>query len=169
MERPVVAVAAAAGRVARTYAAVAAVAALVVVLFLFRDGLPDRGGRLALALLAVALAAVPPVVLWLLAASLRALADLPARVRDLPAESRVRGDELRRLAGTARRARLIALPLVLWRLGRVAGSSQELLRPYAGALPLLSPPFLGLAALAAVAAAVEIGVAAVLLVVLAVR
>lgn len=169
MERPVVAVAGAGARLVRGYATVAAVAALAVAVFLFRDGLPDGTEEMALVAIGTALAAAPPAVLWLLSEALRALADLPERVRGLPAESRGRAGELRRLADAARRARgtrLLALPVLIWRIGRLAGSSRELVRPYAGVLPLLSPPFLALSGLAAVAAAVEIGVAAVLIVLL---
>jgi hypothetical protein len=170
VERPLVAVARGGARIARAYAALAAVAALVVAAFLFRNGLPSGAEEIALVAVGTVLAATPPAVLWLLSEALRALADLPERARRLPTESRGRAEELRRLAdasGRARGARLLALPVVLWRIGRLAGSSRELLRPYAGALPLLSPPFLALCGLAAVAAAVEMGVAAVLLVLLA--
>jgi hypothetical protein len=170
VERPLVAAAGRIARFVRAYATVGAVAALAIGAFLLRDGLPDGAEETTLVVIGIALAAAPPVVLWLLSEALRALAELPGRVRGLLVESRGRREELRRLAETARRlrgARLAALPVLIWRLGRFAGSSRELMRPYAGALPLLSPQFLAFSGLAAAAVAVEIGVGAVLILLLA--
>lgn len=161
-------VVAGAARVVRAYAGVAAVAAAVVAAFLLRHGLPDDAGGWTLVVVGVALAAWPPVLLFLLAAALRALAELPGRLLATPAEARGRADELRRLAEQIRAARgsgLARLPLLLWRFARAASASGELLAPHAAVLPLASLAFLGWAAAAAVAAAVEIPVALVLLVV----
>jgi hypothetical protein len=115
----------------------AALAALAIAAFLLRDGWPEGADETVLVVIGTALASAPPVVLWLLSETLRALGDLPGRVRGLPAESRSRGEELRRLAEAVHRlrgARLLALPVLIWRIGRLADSSRELVRPYAGAL-----------------------------------
>jgi hypothetical protein len=105
----------------------------------------------------------------MLAASLRALAELPGRVRATPAEARERAVELRALAErvqAVRGARLRRLPVLLYRFGRVAAASRELLGPHAGALPLVSIPFLGLSAVAIVAT-FALALVAVLLILLA--
>jgi hypothetical protein len=150
----------------RNLALVSGGSALVVLVFVFEDGLP--GGWLG-ALLVVALVAWPAVVLLMLAASLRALAELPGRVRATPAEARERAVELRALAErvqAVRGARLRRLPVLLYRFGRVAAASRELLGPHAGALPLVSIPFLGLSAVAIVAT-FALALVAVLLILLA--
>ena len=165
-----VALAAGAAHATRIYAIVAAVAAAVIALFLFRDGVPDEQGELVANLVVVALAAVPPILLLLFAVSVQALADLPRRIRGVPREAGERAEELRRLGESARSARgrtsVVRVPLTLWQLVRLGGSSRELLTPYAGVVTLLRLPFLGWTLAAAAAAAVEIVVAAVLLVAL---
>jgi hypothetical protein len=91
-------------------------------------------------------------------------------VRTTPAQAQSRADELRRLAErirTVRGARLVRLPLLLWRFARVAGGSRELLSPHVGALPLVSGQFLLLSAAAMLATFVLVAAALVLLVVLA--
>jgi hypothetical protein len=118
----------------------------------------------------LALVGWPAVVLILLAGALSALAELPERVRTTPAQAQSRADELRRLAErirTVRGARLVRLPLLLWRFARVAGGSRELLSPHVGALPLVSGQFLLLSAAAMLATFVLVAAALVLLVVLA--
>jgi hypothetical protein len=162
--------AAAAARGARRYALVAAAGAVVIGVFLFRDGLPDSGGEWIAAIVVLSLAAAPPAILFLFSEALRGLAELPARIRALPTTGREHAAELASLADRARRARgggLLRLPFLLWSLTRLAASSRETLLPYAPLLPLASLPFLGLTALAAAAALVEIAIALVLLVVLA--
>ena len=162
--------AAAAARGARRYAFVVAAAAVVIAIFLFRDGLPGSDGEWLATLVVLALAAAPPAILFLFSEAMRGLAELPARIRALPTTGREHAADLGRLADRARKARgagLLRLPLLLWRLTRLAASSRETLLPYAPLLPLASLPFLGLTALAAVAALLEIAVALVLLVVLA--
>jgi hypothetical protein len=160
-----------AARAVRSYAFVAGVAALVVAAFLFRSGVPDDAGGWILVVVALALAAAPPVILFILSEALRALAGLPGRIRGLPATGRDHAAALGRLAEEARTARgsrgLVRLPLVLWRLARLGGETRGLLTPYAPVLPLLSIPFLLLAAAAMFAAALELAVALVLLAVLA--
>ena len=162
--------AAAASRAFRRYALVAAVAAVVIVVFLLQRDTPDSGAEWLGALVATALLAAPPVVLFLFSEALRALAELPDRLRALPGTGREHADELGRLAGKARNARgrgLLGLPLVAWRATRLTASSRELLLPHAPLLPLVSPPFLLLTLAATVAALAEIAVAALLLLVLA--
>ena len=154
---------------ARGYALVAAAAALVIAVYLLRDGWPGERGDQVGAVVGIVLAAVPPVVLFLFSQALRALADLPARIRALPQTGRERAEKLNRLVHEADRARgrgRRRLPLTLWRLARAVGDSRELLAPHAAALPLLSAGFLAWTALAAAAALVEIAIAAVLALVL---
>jgi hypothetical protein len=159
-----------AGRAVRVLGLVAGAAAAVVALFLFRDGAPGDAGGWALVLLAIGLAAAPAVVLFVLAAALASLAGLPARVRATPGDARGRAAELRELSEAIRAARgagVRRLPILLWRLTRVAGGARELLGPHAGALPLVSVPFLLLAAAAVLATLVLVPVALVLLLLLA--
>jgi hypothetical protein len=164
-------VAARAARIVRKYALLAGIAAAVVAVFLFRNGAPDEAGGWVLTLAAIALAAAPPVVLFVLAEALRALAELPAKLRALPTTGREHAETFGRLAGELRGARgrrgLARLPLVLWRMARVSGEARGLLTPYAPVLPLASVPFLLLSGAAFFAAALELAVALVLLVVLA--
>jgi hypothetical protein len=106
----------------------------------------------------------------MLSGALRALAELPERVRSTPAEARSRAEELRRLGEqmrAVRGARLTRLPFLLWRFARVAGGSRELLGPHVGALPLASVPFLILSVVAALATFALAAAALVLLVILA--
>jgi hypothetical protein len=148
----------------RNLALVSAASALVVVLYVLRDG------DWPAALLVAALVSWPAVVLLMLAGALGALAEIPARVRETPAQARERGLELRALAErvqAAHGARLRALPIALYRFGRVAAASRELLGPHAGALPLISIPFLGFSAAAILATFVLVPIAVVLLISLA--
>lgn len=159
-----------AGRAVRSLAIVAGACALVVALFLFRDGAPDDGGGWLAVVIALALVAWPAVVLFLLSNALRVLAELPERVRATPAEARARADELRMLAErirTVRGSRLVRLPFLLFRFARVAGGSRELLGPHVGALPLVSVPFLVLSGAAIAATFALVPVALVLLLILA--
>jgi hypothetical protein len=149
----------------RRVALAAALAAVVVAGFLLRDGLPDDAGATVLVVVGIGLAAVPPVLLVLLAEALRALAELPERIRETPQRGLEHADELRELGERARRARgVLGVPVLLWRLGRLTASARELAAPYAGALPLLSLPFLGWSVVAGLAALVEMATALVLLV-----
>jgi hypothetical protein len=153
-------VVAGAARGVRNLALVAGASALVIVLFVLRGG-----GEWLASLLLVALVSWPAVVLFMLSAALRALAELPSKVRATPAEARERAVELRALAErvqAARGARLRMLPFMLYRFGRVAAASRELLGPHAGALPLVSVPFLGMSAAAIVATFVLVPIALIL-------
>ena len=85
--------------------------------------------------------------------------------------SREHAAELGRLAAEARerrRARFVRLPFLVWRAASVVRSSRELLTPYAPVLPLASLPFLAATAIATVAALLELVIAFVVLVALAI-
>lgn len=137
-------------------ALVAGAAALLIGYSLSEDGL--SGGEV----LAIALLLAPPVVLGLLWAALRELAELPDRLRRMPETARGHGQDVRRLAEELRTPgkRLVRVPITLWRLRGAA----ELVRPHAAVLPFLSVPFLTLSALAAFAAVAEVVIALVLLI-----
>jgi hypothetical protein len=121
-------------------AAVAAVAAIA--LLLSRGGFDDADLVFTLLLLA------PPAFLFFFTRGILGLVSLPDRLRRMPREGQERVTELTRVAGDARSARLRNLPLLIWRLRGSIGSVRDL----AGiALPLrvVTPGFLGLAALSA--------------------
>jgi hypothetical protein len=147
-----------AARLARRLAVAAAAAAATIAYYVLHDGFAPVDA------VVIVVAAVPPVGLWLFAEALGALAGLPSRLRSSPGEARARLGELAQLGQEARASRT---PFLLWRLARVAGSSRELLTPHAAVLPLASVPFLLFSAASVAAAALEIVVALVLLVVLA--
>jgi hypothetical protein len=147
-------------RSVRTLAFLSSAAALVIAFVLYDDGV--SGTDVFLMLLAIA----PPVMLWILWAALRELAELPDRLRRLPESARERRAELERLAAEFREpARRIArLPGTLLRLRALVVAARDLLAPHAPLLPFFSVPFLVAAALAALAAVGEIGIALVLLI-----
>jgi hypothetical protein len=108
----------------------------------------------------------PPAILLFFAQSVAGLAALPDRLRRMPGEGQERLGELTRVAGRARTTRLVGLPLLLWRLRGAVGS----LRDVAGlALPLkvLTPAFLGAAAISALLCVVLAGIAVIALLVTA--
>jgi hypothetical protein len=124
--------------------ALASIAAVVPIALLLRgdDGLTGPDAVFVLLLLG------PPAVLLFFAQGVLELISLPDRLRRMPGEGQERVAELTRVAGRARTARLRSLPLLIWRLRGSLGS----VRDVAGiALPLrvVTPGFLGLAALAA--------------------
>jgi hypothetical protein len=115
--------------------------------------------------LVMLLAIAPPVVLWVLWAALRELAELPDRLRRLPETARERRIDLERVASDLRRTgRLVRLPRTLWRMRVLAGTAREVVTPHAPLLQFLSPTFLAAAAIAAFAAVTEIGIALVLVI-----
>jgi hypothetical protein len=133
-------------RLLRRLAVVAAVGVGAIALLLARGGFTIGDAVLVAVLLA------PPAILLFFAQGVAELASLPERVRRLPRESQERVVELTRLAGQARTTRARGVPLLLWRMRGAVGS----LRDVAGiAMPLrvLTPGFLGLSALAALACA----------------
>lgn len=133
-------------RVLRRLALAAALAVLPIALLLARDGF---GG---FDVLVTVLLLVPAAVVLLFAQGVLEIVSLPERLRRIPGEGQERLGEVARLAGELRGARLRRAPLALWRLRGAIGS----LRDVTGiALPLrvLTPAFLGFAAVAAAACA----------------
>ena len=148
-------------RLLRRLAVVAAVGVALLVAVLARGGFSTGDTILTVLLLA------PPAILLFFAQGLSELIALPERIRRMPGEGGQRLQELTRLAGETRRVRLAGMPSLLWRLRGTVGS----LRDVAGvALPLrvLTPPFLGLTAIATLLCVVLTGVGVIALVVLAV-
>jgi hypothetical protein len=136
-------------------AGVGAIAALLA-----REGL--AAGEIVVLLILLA----PPALVFFFAQGIMELSSLPDRLRRVPGEGQERLAELSRLAGEARTARVRNAPLLLWRLRGTIGS----LRDVAGiALPLrvLTPGFLGLAGLAALACVALAGAGLIALLVLA--
>ena len=122
----------------------AVLGAAAIALLLRRDGFDDADTVFAILLL------LPPGFLYFFTRGILELVSLPDRLRRMPGEGQERVAELTRVAGGARTARLRNLPMLIWRLRGSVGSVRDL----AGiALPLrvVTPGFLGLAALAAVA------------------
>lgn len=147
-------------RAVRTLALLATGAALVITAALYADGVSG------LDVLGALLAIAPPVVLWILWAALRELAELPERLRRLPETARERRVDVEGLAAELREPgrRLVRLPATLWRLRVLAGAARDLATPHAPLLPFLSVMFLTWSALAAVAAIAEVVIALVLLI-----
>lgn len=163
--------AAAVAKAVRTAMLVAAAAAAVIVAALVELTRPDSAGEIALTALAALLLAAPAVVLLVFYAALREVLELPARLRALPETAREQEAELTRAIDDARaraRAPLLRLPLALWRLAGFVRSSHWLLRPYAPIAALASPPLLVGVVAALAATAIEVAVAVVLLLVVAV-
>lgn len=136
-------------------AGVGAIAALLA-----REGL--SAGEIVVVLLLL----TPPALVLFFAQGIMALSSLPERLRRVPGEGQERLAELSRLAGEARTARVRNAPFLLWRLRGTIGS----LRDVAGiALPLrvLTPGFLGVATLAALACVALAGAGLISLLVLA--
>ena len=129
-------------RFLRRLSLVAVGAVVVLAVLLQRDGFTTGEAVVTIVLLA------PPAVLLLFAQGVQELLALPDRLRRMPGEGEERLAELTRLAGQARATRARGLPLLLWRLRGAFGS----VRDVAGvAVPLrvLTPGFLGLAAISA--------------------
>lgn len=139
------------------FAAVIGVALLAAVL--------ARGGFSAGDAVITALLLAPPAILLFFAQGLAELIALPERLRRMPGEGGQGLEELTRLAGEVRTARLRGVPSMLWRLRGTLGSFRDL----AGvALPMrvLAPPFLGLTAIAVLLCVVLMGAGAIALLVL---
>ena len=143
----------------RTLGLLASFAAIVIAAWFLDDGFDG------LDWVGVAVAFVPPAVLGFLWFALKELAELPDRLRRLPATARERRVDFERLSGQLREPgrRLVRLPLMLWRLRVLAGAARDLVTPHAPLLPFLSLPFLTLSAFAAGAAVGEIAIAVLLL------
>lgn len=143
-------------RTIRTLALLASGSALAIASVLYQDGASG------LEVLAILLAVAPPVMLWLLWAALRELAELPERLKKLPETARGHGEDVRRLADELRTPgrRFFRVPVILWRLREVS----DLVRPHAAVLPFLSAWFLTASAIAALAAVAEVVLAVALLI-----
>ena len=146
-------------RAVRSLAVAASAAALVIAVVLYSDGV--SAGEI----LGVVLAVVPPIVLWILWAALRELAELPDRLRRMPETARERRVDVERITGELRSGGgVMRVPRVLWRLRVLAGAARDLATPHAPLLPFLSATFLTWSAIAAFAAVAEIGIALLLLI-----
>ena len=142
--------------------AIVAVLGVVPITLLLRreDGFNGLDALITIVLL------IAPAIMLFFAQGVQELVSLPERLRRIPGEGQERLAELGRLAGEARTARVRAAPFLLWRLRGTIGS----LRDVAGiALPLrvLTPGFLGLAALAALGCIALAGAGLIALLVLA--
>jgi hypothetical protein len=145
----------------RRLAAAALVGMVPLAVLLAREGFDAADAVLAAILLAA------PAILLFFAHGLNEVAGFPERLRRTPAEGRQRALELAQAGSELRGARLRRLPLVLWRLRGAVGS----VRDVAGiALPLkvLTPGFLGIAAVAGFACVGVVVAGVVALVVIAV-
>lgn len=166
---PILSLAARVRRGTLKLALLALVAAAVIAYGLLRGGFPAQAERAFLTVIALALTLTPPAMLAAFWFVLGELLELPGRLQRLPLDTRDHAEQLGRLRREARARRSgWASPGQLWRLARLASSSRELLTPYAPVLPLLSPPFLLAVALAALAVGLEVAIALVVLLVLAV-
>jgi signal transduction histidine kinase len=143
-------------RAVRSLALLSSAAAVVIAVALYDDGVSGVD------VLGMLVAIAPPVMLWILWAALRELAELPERLRRLPETARGHGDDLRQLSQELRTPgqRLLRVPVTLWRLRGVS----ELIRPHAAVLPFLSVWFLTLSAFAALAAIGEVVISLALLI-----
>lgn len=163
-------VVAAAARAVRLYAFVLGAAAVLIFAATIDDGRPDRTEDWIPNLFVGALAAVPPVLLFVFSTALAALAGLPERLRSTPGELRGHTGEAQRLVGEIaawRALGFVGVVLLPFRLLRLGGGARETLTPYAPVLPLVSPPFLTAAGLAALAGLGELLIGVVALVDLA--
>ena len=116
-------------RLARRLSYLAMFATVVFVVALF-----DDGEKVALAVVA----AVPAVVLFLFATALEEAAALPTRLLAAPSDAA----ELQRSLAELSRARRGRVLRSVWRTGRVAARTSDLVRPWAPLLPLVNLPFL---------------------------
>jgi hypothetical protein len=163
----IVPVAAAIRRGAAEGALTEAYVAVIVTSLLLRDGVPS-GERLVLTIAAIVVLAAPPVVLLAFWVAIGDIVKLPKRLGRL-GDVYPHGLELERLEDEARHARRpgrFRLPTMIWRFGRSASSTRELLTPWAPLLPLLNVPFLAVVALSALAILIELPLVLVLIVVL---
>jgi hypothetical protein len=144
-----------------------AAAAAFLVYAILRDGLPD-GVTAVFAVIGIAAALAPPLVLFAFWLALGELAGLPERLQRLPLDARGHGEELRAIVDRARAARGSGSQLarVLWQVTRTSAAARETLTPYGPLLPFLSVPFLVSTGIAFLAACFEIAVACVVALVL---
>lgn len=137
-------------------AAVALLGGLAVWWALFR-GVDPGEGRTTVLVVAALLLLAPPVILGLFVVAVRALADVPRRVREAPASFRQKAEEIRRRTGEIATARGASRSMgSLFRLWRAAASWRELLEVVSPALVLLTPAMLVASVVAALVALLEI-------------
>lgn len=156
-------------RAAGRLALVALLAGSLVWWALYR-ALEGGGGRTVGLAVAAVLLAAPPAVLGLFIMGVRALIELPRRLRETPGAFRERAGEIGRRAtelSDARGQGVGRAVAALFRLGWAVASSRELMEVASPALALLTPWMLGATVLATVAAVVEILLGAVALIWLA--
>jgi hypothetical protein len=135
--------------------ALALLAGIAIWWAVFREA--EDAGAIGLTLVAIIVLA-PPVILFLFATALRALAALPRRLRETPGAVGDRVAQVRsRVAeiGEARRRGFVASIRSLFRLGWSVASSREVLE-LSPALVLLTPGMLMASLVAAGAALLEI-------------
>jgi hypothetical protein len=126
-------------------------------LVMFRE-IPPETGPTVLAVAAVLLL-LPPAILLLFVVAVRTLIQLPDRVRRLPGVARPRLAEIARhtgAAGTLRQRGALQRVRSLFQLGWAVARSREVLEVLGPATVLLRPWLLLPAAMAAVAAVVEV-------------
>jgi hypothetical protein len=138
-------------------AVAAAATAITAWLAWLADSPPAGSDEWLSRLVVLAVLLVPPGILLLFVAGLRNLQELPNRARELPSDVRARASELRERSGrTSGRRGLLGTLVALFRLGRLVLGSREVLSPYAAITVALRPAILFAAFLAALAAAVEV-------------
>jgi len=139
---------------------VAGVAAAFLVYAIVRNGFPE-GGNAILAIIGIAAAVAPPVVLAMFYVALGELVRLPERLRRLPLDARDHGEQLRAVFDQARLARGNRFHILrtVWGITRTTRDARETLMPYAPLMPLVSVPFLAATALSALAVGIEVMVA----------
>lgn len=143
----------------RRLALLAGLAAVVLWLAIARSGIGEGDGRVLRLVLWAILLVAPAVVLFADHLALRSLAGLPDRVRALPCDARTHGEDLARLARETRRIRQrgwLRSGWSLFRFGRRAAASRELLQLAGPVAFLFFPGALAASALALAAAAVEV-------------
>ena len=123
--------------------------------------------RLTIAVVLGILLAIPPVVLGMFAFAVRALVQIPQRIRESPEVVRGHAEDLSRRArevADARSGGRLLTFMAVARLVRSAGSSRDLLTSLVPGALLLSPARLIGTALAAAGALVEVVLGAIALV-----
>ena len=148
-------------------AIVAAVCGAVAWIAWLIDSPPSEADEWIPRIVFLGVALAPPAILFLFLAGLRQLLEIPDRARALPADVRTQAAELREGArGGAERRGFVGALVSLLRLGRIVLGSREVLTPYTAVTAALRPAIFFAALLAAVAAIVEIPVAAIVLLLL---
>lgn len=134
---------------------VAAIAALLA-----RGGFSMFDVVLAIVLL------IPSAILLFFAQGVQDLLSLPDRVLRMPREGQERLSELTRLAGEGRSTRVRAMPRLIWRLRSNVWSVRDVVG-IAVRLRVLTPTFLALVGVSALACVVLAGIGVIALLVLA--